>query len=366
MIKMTFLKWLMLVILGLLALAYAVSMSLAAKVTKSIPSTDHYSEGRFLNSSLTQKSGFKQTIRIIKRYIVEEKINTTPSKPLPIKQVSRAQLEVLDDQHLYLIKLGHSSVLLKVYGKYWLVDPVFSERASPFSFFGPRRFHPSPISIDELPEIEKVLISHNHYDHLDKVAIQKLANKTRQFLVPLGVEGDLQRWGVDPQKILSFDWWQEYENDGIFFAFTPTQHFSGRSLSDRNNTLWGSWVVKTATDSLYFSGDSGYFDGFKTIGEKYGPFDLTFIEAGAYSTSWSDIHMLPEDSVKAHVDLRGKTMIPVHNGTFDLAFHTWYDPLDRVYKEALKQQVILSTPIVGEVITVKGAAGHGIWWEGYR
>ena len=253
-------------------------------------------------------------------------------------------------------------MLLKVYGDYWLIDPVFSDRASPFSFVGPQRFQSTPISLQDLPPIAKVLISHNHYDHLDKGAITALASKVEQFLVPQGVEGDLQKWGVDCAKIVNFAWWQELQTDKALLAFTPTQHFSGRGLSDSNQTLWGSWVIKTAEESLYFSGDSGYFDGFKAIGEKYGPFDLTMLENGAYNVDWADIHMLPEEAVQAHIDLRGVTMLPVHNSTFDLSSHPWYEPLERVTAEAAKQQVKLITPLVGEVFTAKQVVVGEQWW----
>ena len=147
-------------------------------------------------------------------------------------------------------------------------------------------------------------------------------------------------------------------------AFTPTQHFSGRGLSDANTTLWGSWVIKTNDESLYFSGDSGYFSGFKSIGDKYGPFDYTLIETGAYDKDWADVHMTPEQSVQAHIDLQGKVMIPIHNGTFDLAFHAWYEPLERALSAADKLSVVLNTPIIGAVITVGGCEQQSTrWWR---
>ncbi|RYZ80063.1 MAG: hydrolase, partial [Moraxellaceae bacterium] len=290
-----------------------------------------------------------------------------PLKAIPVEKVSRAQLDALSDDDLHFIKLGHSSILLKVYGEYWLLDPVFSERASPFSFLGPKRFHQAPITIDDLPDIDKVLISHNHYDHLDKSSVKKLAAKTRQFLVPLGVETDLQKWGIASEKITRFDWWQELQTDKALIAFTPAQHFSGRGIGDGNNTLWGSWVIKTAVGSLYFSGDSGYFDGFKQIGAKYGPFDAALIETGAYDNDWADIHMTPEESVQANLDLKGKVMIPVHNGTFDLAFHSWYEPLERVSVAAQQSGVVLLTPIFGQQISMTSMQRHSEvnfkWWR---
>lgn len=361
--KYKILKWILLISISLFIAAVSINKQLSSGTVKDLATLDHYSDGRFNNIPSRVFPSFGELINILKRYLIEERIDSHPSSPLPIKTVSRSQLDTLSNNDLYLIKLGHSSILLKVYGKYWLIDPVFSERASPFSFIGPKRFQPPPISIDELPSIEKVLISHNHYDHLDKVVIKKLASKAQQFLVPLGVENDLQRWGVDKNKIMSFDWWQEYQTEQALLAFTPSQHLSGRSLSDRNSTLWGSWVIKTPKQSIYFSGDSGYFTGFKKIGDKYGPFDLTLIEAGAYNSDWTDIHMMPEDSVQAHIDLRGKTMLPIHNGTFDLSLHPWYEPLERVNVEAQKRNVNLTTPVVGEVFTASQKAVTNQWWK---
>lgn len=169
---------------------------------------------------------------------------------------------------------------------------------------------------------------------------------------------DLQRWGIDAATITTFDWWQELQTGQTLVAFTPTQHFSGRGLGDSNNTLWGSWVVKTPAGAVYFSGDSGYFSGFKDIGDKYGPFDITFIETGAYDHDWPGVHMTPEESVTAHQDLQGKMMIPIHNGTFSLAFHPWYDPLERVSSAAQQSDVTLLAPVFGQPLSLNGLAEH--------
>ena len=323
-----------------------------------------YDGKRFNNLVAIEPQSIGKTLGIVKRYITENRVDTEPTSHLPMTTITADSLAALSNNKVHIVKLGHSSILLKVRGKYWLLDPVFSERASPFNSLGPKRFQPAPISIDALPHIDKVIISHNHYDHLDKAAVRALAHKTSQFLVPLGVEGDLAAWGIDKQKITSFDWWQELNTEEALVAFTPTQHFSGRGLSDANNTLWGSWVIKTNDESLYFSGDSGYFSGFKSIGDKYGPFDYTLIETGAYDKDWADVHMTPEQSVQAHIDLQGKVMIPIHNGTFDLAFHAWYEPLERALSAADKQSVVLNTPIIGAVITVGGCEQQSTrWWR---
>ena len=333
----------------------------------SVQQSARYQDGKFHNSAQFEQPGLMKTLAIAKRYYTEPAVDKVPALPLPLKHISRAELDALPDDSLHFVKLGHSSVLLKVYGEYWLLDPVFSQRASPFSFLGPKRFHPAPISLAELPPISKVLISHNHYDHLDKASIKLLADKTQHFLVPLGVEADLQKWGVPAAKISQFDWWQELTTANALIAFTPTQHFSGRGIGDGNTTLWGSWVIKTAAGSVYFSGDSGYFDGFKQIGQKYGPFDVAFIETGAYDKDWPHIHMTPEQSVQAHLDVDAKVMVPVHNGTFDLAFHAWYEPLERVSNAAAAHAVALYTPHFGQVASLTAAnwygAGQHAWWR---
>ncbi len=352
----------LIIIVLLIVVTFIIDLRLKAHVIEPLPPSAQYQDGKFHNLTPREAPGFGQMLGVMKRFLTEQRVDSFPAKPLPLNKLTKSQLDALSSDQIHLVKLGHSSVLLKVVGEYWLIDPVFSDRASPFSFMGPERFQPTPISMDELPPIDKVLISHNHYDHLDRMAIEHLATISQQFLVPIGVEGDLQHWGVDSDKIISFDWWQEQAAADVLVAFTPAQHFSGRGLSDRNATLWGGWVIKTATDSLYFSGDSGYFSGFKTIGEKYGPFDLTLIETGAYNSDWADIHLLPEEAVQAHIDLGGITMLPVHNGTFDLAFHPWYEPLVRVSKAADEQQVRLTTPLVGEVFSVKQAPLRHQWW----
>jgi len=338
--------------------------SLDAKIDLAITETSaQFNKGKFHNTPDIKMAGASEMLGIIKRYITEKRVDIAPENAIPVTTHSKASLALLSDNELHIIRLGHSSILLKVYGDYWLIDPVFSDRASPFSFIGPKRFHSPPITLNELPDLKAVLISHNHYDHLDKASIKILMDKTQMFYVPLGVKSDLVKWNVKENKIQEFDWWQEENINNTLIAFTPTQHFSGRGLTDGNKTLWGSWVIKTGNDSLYFSGDSGYFDGFKQIGNKYGPFDLTMIETGAYDKDWADVHMTPEQSIQAHIDLKGKIMMPIHNGTFDLAFHSWYDPFEKITAQSKQHWVELTTPIMGQVITSKSDAVENIWWQ---
>lgn len=352
-------------VVGMLVLAIVlVNSSLVAQVADITGETiSDYSGGRFHNAAAPQEVSLGQTLKIFMRFAVEEKLDSVPSSDIPVLPLSREQLLALSDDELHIVKLGHSSILLKLSGEFWLIDPMFSERASPFSFLGPKRFHQPPIALEELPQIDHVLISHNHYDHLDKATIVHLASQAKRFYVPLGVAGDLVKWGVESTRIQSFDWWQELQLKHAKIAFTPTQHFSGRALGDNNATLWGSWVIQSSQGSLFFSGDSGYSTDFKAIGDRYGPFDATFVEVGAYDTGWADIHMLPEQGLQAHLDLRGDVLLPIHNGSFDLAFHAWYELLDRIEQAALAQGVNLGTPRFGEVFQVGDVAIARRWWK---
>ncbi|UTW00375.1 MBL fold metallo-hydrolase [Marinomonas rhizomae] len=361
---MFFIKLVVALIVMLGLAIYLVNLNIKSKVNPIEEVTSApYENSKFHNTAPRNPMSFADTAALWVRFFTEKKVDTTPDINIPVRTVSRANLDALSEDTIHLVKLGHSSILLKVYGEYWLIDPVFSDRASPFQFVGPKRFHQPPISLEDLPPIDKVLISHNHYDHLDKASIKILLAKTQQFLVPKGVDGDLINWGVEANKIVTFDWWQELQTRQGLVAFTPTQHFSGRGMGDGNATLWGSWVIKTPQESIFFSGDSGYFAGFKEIGDKYGPFDLTMVETGAYDKNWADIHMKPEDSVQASIDLQGKVMMPIHNGTFDLAFHTWHDPFDRVVAESERREVTLSTPEFGRIFSITDLPPLTPWWQ---
>lgn len=287
--------------------------------------------------------------------------NTVPSAPIPMRWVMRSELDAAPDRSLY--RLGHSTVLLKLRGGWWLTDPVFSERASPVQWFGPKRFHWPPIALSDLPPIRGVILSHDHYDHLDRATIKFLAKRAQVFLAPLGVGDRLIAWGVPAAKVRQFDWWQGIEIDGLRITATPAQHFSGRGLRDGNRTLWASWVIEDQAVRVFFSGDSGYFDGFAKIGERFGPFDVTLIEAGAYNAKWPYVHMLPEQTVQAHQDLRGHWLLPIHNGTFALAMHAWYEPFEHVLALANARNVPVTTPVMGERIDLDAPHAGERWWR---
>ena len=297
----------------------------------------------------------------IKASLSSEWVDKSPKDPLPLRPLNQDELLSHDEPVLY--RLGHSSILIKLGEDFVLTDPVFSKRASPVQWAGPKRFHPAPIAIDELPHLTAVVISHDHYDHLDSGSIQQLAGKVDYFVVPLGVGAHLARWGVEEEAIIELDWWEEVDLEGLEFIATPSQHFSGRGLTDRNRTLWASWVIRGAGANLYFTGDTGYFDGFREIGERYGPFDITMIENGAYNPAWRQVHMMPEESIQAHLDLGGRAMLPIHNSTFDLSLHPWYEPLERTSLLAAEQDIELLTPVIGAPVFIREPQPTYAWWR---
>lgn len=317
-------------------------------------------DGKFRNDKALREPSFLKSLHIAWNFFFHKPADTVPVGSIPVFELTRAQLEAAPDNTLY--RLGHSTLLLKMQGTFWLTDPVFSERASPFQWLGPKRFHDAPISIADLPPIKGVILSHDHYDHLDQAAILALADKVEHFVTPTGVGDHLIAWGIAAEKVHQRDWWQAVNIAGIEFVATPAQHFSGRSLTDRDRTLWASWVILNQDQRIFFSGDSGYFKGFKEIGDKYGPFDLTLIETGAYDKQWPDVHMQPEESLQAHLDLRGKRLLPIHNGTFDLALHAWYEPFERIVTLAAQRGVKISTPQMGEAVDIAEAQAGQRWW----
>lgn len=320
----------------------------------------HQKDGKYRNPARMRRGGLLKSLGIALRFLFAKPANTVPGKPLPVHALSAEQLFEADDNSLF--RLGHSTLLLKLGGQFWLTDPVFSERASPVQWAGPQRFHAPPIAIADLPPIHGVILSHDHYDHLDKAAVLALAERTTHFIAPLGVGDTLVSWGIPAGKVHQLDWWQSKHLDGVKLVATPAQHFSGRGMFDGNSTLWSSWVIETAHTRLFFSGDSGYFKGFKEIGDLYGPFDLTMIETGAYDPQWPDVHMQPEESLQAHLDLRGKVLLPIHNGTFDLAMHAWHEPFERIVALARERELPIATPAIGKALSLTAPEAVEHWW----
>ncbi|HIW33094.1 MAG TPA: MBL fold metallo-hydrolase [Candidatus Paenibacillus intestinavium] len=289
--------------------------------------------------------------------------NSRPRKPLEIIPLSENHFAAGDKPRLTWF--GHSASLLQLDGKTILLDPMFGRAPSPVSFIGGKRYSKKlPFEIEQLPIIDAVIISHDHYDHLDYGSIVKLKSRVKRFIVPLGVAPHLVKWGIEPAIITEHDWWDELSYEGIQLVCTPARHFSGRSLTDRNATLWCSWVINGQSANIFFSGDSGYGPHFKEIGEKYGPFDLTLMECGQYNKHWESIHMFPEQTVQAHMDVRGEVMIPIHWGAFTLSLHDWTDPVERVVRAAKERNINIATPRIGEAVQI-GATSYPVeeWWN---
>lgn len=324
------------------------------------PQSSRFRDGRFHNGRRRPPTGFWKTLELLWAVMFRKPAGTVPRQPIPVQTITPDALAAAPDRSLY--RLGHSTLLMKWRNQYWLTDPVFSKRASPVQWAGPARFHAPPISIEALPDIAGVILSHNHYDHLDRAAVMALASKTKVFIAPLGVGDQLCAWGIDPARIEQLDWWQSICIDGLEFTATPAQHFSGRGLRDADRTLWCSWAIRDETLRVFFSGDSGYFDGFKAIGDALGPFDLTLMETGAYDPRWAFVHMQPEQTLQAHHDLRGHRLMPIHNGTFDLALHPWQEPFERIAALAAADGTELVTPAMGQRIDMQSPAATQPWW----
>jgi L-ascorbate metabolism protein UlaG (beta-lactamase superfamily) len=287
--------------------------------------------------------------------------DSRPTAPLPVLLRQASDFEPTPESSLRITWFGHSSLLVEIEGKRLLLDPVWSERCSPTRFMGPKRFHPVPIELGALPKIDAVLISHDHYDHLDYATVLQLEKQEPMFFVPLGVGAHLEYWGIAPKRIVELDWWQEAALGPIRVVATPARHFSGRGLGS-DKTLWSGWAMIGAERRAYYSGDTAMFEGFQQIGERLGPFDATMIESGAYDAMWADVHLGPEQAVAAHRAVRGRVLFPVHWGTFDLALHTWVEPMERVLVAAKSANVTVVAPKPGQSIDPFFPPTPNPWW----
>jgi L-ascorbate metabolism protein UlaG (beta-lactamase superfamily) len=320
-----------------------------------------FADGRFRNP---EKSRMLTTsYREMLKHQFFGKEQREPVQPVPVVARTKRDYATPPSTGLRATWIGWATVLVEIDGRTVLTDPIWSERCSPSTLIGPKRFHAPPISLDELPHIDAVVISHDHYDHLDMATVRVLGARGTQFIVPLGVGAHLERWGIAANQIHELDWNESIATRDLELTATPARHYSGRNPRHPRETLWASWVVKGPRHTIFFSGDSGYSGQFKTIGSKHGPFDLTLIKIGASDPSWTDIHMTPEQAVQTNLDLHGRVMLPVHWATFNLAFHAWREPADRAVVAARKAGVTLVVPKPGEFVEPEaGVLPRDEWW----
>ena len=285
-----------------------------------------------------------------------------PRTSLPILPLSQDEF-LSDSVRMKYIWYGHSVLLMRINQKTLLIDPMLGPNAAPIAPFAIRRFSDQSLKvIDDFPDIDLLLMTHDHYDHLDYASILRLKSKVKHYYVALGVGRHLESWGISPEKITEFDWWQNQLFEGIHITFTPSRHFSGRGPRDRASSLWGGWVFQTQTENIYFSGDGGYGKHFSEVGSTLGPFDFGWMECGQYNPNWHAIHMYPEESVQAAQDAGVKIAMPVHWGGFSLAPHDWREPVERFVKAAVKQNLPYQHPPLGQLVHPE--ENHtDRWWE---
>ncbi|WP_277480320.1 MBL fold metallo-hydrolase [Catalinimonas alkaloidigena] len=324
----------------------------------------HYKDGKFVNlitTTMDMKVG--DYAGLIADYF-KGTPNSQPDGVLPVRPLDSVDLVANADKPSRITWFGHSAILLELEGKNIFIDPMLGDSPSPLPWLGSKRYSDLPIAIEKLPALDAVIISHDHYDHLDYGSILKLKDKVGNFYVPLGVGAHLRSWGVSDDKIHELNWWDQIQMNELTLVCAPARHFSGRGVLDRDQTLWSSWIISSPSTNIYFSGDSGYGPHFAEIGERYGPFDFAMMECGQYDSRWEAIHMMPEQTVQAGIDLKAELIMPIHWGAFTLALHSWTDPVERATAKAQQSGVAVATPIIGEaMILEKNTYSNSRWWE---
>lgn len=328
-----------------------------------IKTSPHYRKGHFENLEETPMMAEGASYLKMMAKFMGKGVDRSPSKTLPFVKTN---LTSYHGNRPRLVWFGHSSFLISMPDRNILVDPVFSRRTSPVQYAGMKSYEgTNEYNAADMPEIDLLIISHDHYDHLDYNTIVQLKDKVKRFCVPLGVGQHLRHWGVDESKITELDWWQTSdETAGVKVIATPARHFSGRGFVN-NKTLWASFVLQFNGYNIFIGGDSGYDKSFKEIGNRYGPFDIALLECGQYDVQWPFIHMMPEEVAQASIDLKAAILMPVHWGKFTLALHPWKEPIERLSKVAKLKNVNLTTPLIGEAVFLKGSYPAAEWWNNF-
>lgn len=325
-----------------------------------IINSENYRYGSFQNIAETRMDFTPGTAydTLKQRY---SNIDKAPKKPIPTVVTDLAALSTNTPS---VVWFGHSSYIVKVNGLTILVDPVFSNQASPIPGVVGAYAHTHKYGLADMPEvIDVLLITHDHYDHLDYSTVTKLKGKVKHVVTSLGVGAHFEHWGYKPNVINELDWWQSVElPNGLKFTAAPGRHFSGRSLK-RNQTLWSGFALDTGSHKLYLGGDSGYGSHFAKIGEHFGGFDLAILECGQYNINWHAIHMMPEETVQASLDLKSKLLLPVHWAKFTLSVHPWYEPVTRALDAAQNLSAAIATPQIGEPLTLGNSHANKVWWQ---
>ncbi|GAB3867899.1 MBL fold metallo-hydrolase [Hymenobacter segetis] len=346
------------------------SPQLGGKPTKAERQTyaksGHYNEKEeeFVNLIPTRELTAGSMPAVMWKFLFRKSPQAAPPGPLPTQPLDSLAITQKTPEMVRVTWFGHSASLVEIAGQNILLDPMLSIKMGPVSWAAPKRYNRSlAIAPEKLPPIAAVLISHDHYDHLDYETIRKIKDKVGHFYVPLGIGPHLRRWGVPAARITEMSWGDSAKIPGLTLRCTPSRHFSGRGLGNRNSTLWCSWVMQATAKRVFYTGDGGYGPHFAAIGRQYGPFDLALVECGQYNESWAEIHMKPEQSVQAARDVRAAVMLPVHWGAFTESLHAWNEPVTRATAEAARLGQVITTPHLGEPVTLGAALPQTRWWE---
>jgi L-ascorbate metabolism protein UlaG (beta-lactamase superfamily) len=338
------------------------------KVTKKLiqqyKQSKNWRDGSFQNLEQTDLTvNLKDFPKVIYKQLSNRKLRV-PKSPIPVKPYDKSAFLENSDKAKF-IWFGHSAIMMRMKGKNILIDPMFGPDTTPIAPMPSKRFSENTLDlIDDLPEIDLILLTHDHYDHLDYASIQKLKHKTRHYFVALGIKRHLVSWGVQKELITEFDWWDSHNFGKINITFTPTNHFSGRGLKDRLKSLWGGWVINSSNENIWISGDGGYGNHFLEIGKRLGPFDFAFMECGQYNVDWLPVHLFPDESVQAAIDAIVKKAMPIHWAGFALSYyHTWQEPAENFVKSAVEKRLDYTLPRIGEIFDTESTSQKKWWTE---